>query len=360
MKKKVIALVMAAGLALSMAACGDSSLFSDASLVKFDELYSYNDPEGLEYDQRVVVKGEGFTEILEEFINAECYPDTMVYDDAGNMIGMYDYDESTGLAVGWTSFESSTDAYTAFPAGEEVDLGLPDTANMIDIPGDVTVFGVIYDKDGVAFQTYMYFFLTDAASKDTVKAGLEECYGLTATEESDTILVAEMDADYMANYMGELPEKDAEIYATVLMQLFDVREYGGVNPYEPYAEHTDPTDFEYDERVVLCGSADMAVLEEYISDVQSMTEYVYGYQGEVVADYTYIECTSKESADKLVKEEMFQDPIRVSDTVLLTVIAGQDMTDLVTTYKGYNVLKDGALDTYVTMLEETYFTVVCE
>ena len=97
--KKVISTVLTLALLLSLAGCG---LFSDHSIVKLGEDYTHKDPKNLSYDQRVVLRGENFQDNLEEMVNSAAYPDTMVYDDDGNIIGMYTYDAETGLATALT------------------------------------------------------------------------------------------------------------------------------------------------------------------------------------------------------------------------------------------------------------------
>ena len=51
---------------------------------------------------------------------------------------------------------------------------------------------------------------------------------------------------------------------------------------------------------------------------------------------------------------------RVADTVILVATTGQDMQDELSAYMGYNVIKDKSVDEYVRMLQETFFTSVCE
>lgn len=358
--KMLIALMIT----LVLLCTGCSSLFSNESIVQFGDTYTHNDPKDLTYDERVVLKGDQFQKKIESIVNEAAYPDTMMYDSDGNMIGMYDYDAETGLASGWTNIEDGT--YTAFEAGKEVDLGKPDTSKMIEIPGDVTAGMVVYGNKGEAVAAYIYLFLSDASEKDLVKTNAEAAYGLTLTEESDTVLTCVQDAAYIADQFAQEEEmgytvdkKDASAYADILRQTYGVIEYTGENPYKPYADHQDPEDVTFDERVVLTGSGEAAVDEEYVSDITSMTEYIYGNQGDVVADYTYFECPSKEAADT-IQEKCYPKAERVSDTVLLVATKGQDMQDTVAAYKGYNVLKDSSLDDYVRMLQETYFTTIYE
>lgn len=365
MKKILTTMALVLGLVFVCTGC---SLFSDDSVVKFDDTHSHKDPKDLKYDERVVLSGEDFGSDLEDMVNQMAYPDTMMYDADGNMTGMYDYDAETGLAKGWTNIEDGT--YTAYAEGEEVDLGKPDESQMITIPGTVTAGFVVYGNKGSAVAAYMYFYLSDASAKDVVKKAMEDTYGLTLTEESDTVLTCVQDEAYIADQFAQQEEaygeavetKDASAYADILKMTYGVKVYAGKNAYKPYADHTDPTDIEFDKRVVLTGPATAAVLEENADDVTAMTEYIYGKDGNVVADYTYIECASKESADKLMdtKDKWNNNAVRVSDTVIQTVVSGKDMDDLVTAYIGYNVMKDKSLDEYVRMAEETYFTTVCE
>lgn len=358
--KKVLSAVLAMALLLSMAGC---SLFSDDSAVKLGEDYTHKDPKDLSYDQRIVLRGEDFQDVLTSMANAWAYPDTMMYDDDGNIIGMYDYDEETGLASGWTDL--SDGSYTEFPAGEEVDLGKPDASQMIEIPGTVTLYFVVYGNKGSAETAYVYAMLSDAAAKDTVIDSMKTYYDLTLSAESDTVLTAVQDQNAidaafteMESYNMAPDTRDAEAYADVLKQTYGVKTYGGVNAYQPYADHKDPEDLEYDRKVVLTGNGAAAVEEQYADDISSMTTYVYGNKGEVVADYTYYECTSKEAADEIM--DAVGNPIRVSDTVVGQVTTGDDMTNTVNAYIGYNVLKDNSVDEYVRMIEETYFSEIYE
>jgi len=365
MKKllKIVALLLGV-----LFVCTGCSLFSDNSVVKFDDTHSHKDPKGLKYDERIALSKEDFGSDLEYMINQSAYPDTMMYDDDGNMIGMYDYDAETGFAKGWTNIQDGT--YTAYAEGEEVDLGKPDESKMVTIPGTVTAGFVVYGNKENAVAAYLYFYLSDASAKDMVVSGMSEQYGLTLTAESDTVLVCEQDEAYIADqftqeeqaYGSTFDKKDASAYADILKQIYGVREYTGKNAYKPYAGHEDPTDIEFDQRVVLTGPATAAVQEEYEDDVTSMTEYVYGRDGNVVADYTYIECASKDSADKLIneKDKWNKNAVRVSDTVIQIVVSGKDMEDEVTAYIGYNVMKDRSMDEYIRMVEETFFTTVYE
>ena len=358
--KKVISAVLTLALLLSLAGCG---LFSDNSIVKLGEDYTHNDPKDLTYDQRVVLRGENFQDDLEDMVNSAAYPDTMMYDDDGNIIGMYTYDAETGLATGWTNLADGT--YTEYAAGEEVDLGKPDASQMIEIPGTVTLYFVVYGNKGSAEAAYVYAILSDASAKELVETNMEACYGLTLTEESDTVLTAVQDQDTidaafqeMEDYGMTFDTKDADTYADILKQTYGVRNYGGVNAFKPYDGHKDPTDLDYDQRVVLTGNGAAAVTEEYADDVSSITTFVYGKDGEVVADYTYIQCPSKDAADEL--ESNMTNMTRVDDTVLMQETTGQNMSDTLTAYIGYNVLKDKSVDEYVRMIEETYYSEIYE
>lgn len=360
MVKKVISAVLTLAVLLSLAGCG---LFSDNSVVKLGEDYTHKDPKDLSYDQRIVLRAEDFQEVLESMANVWAYPDTMMYDDDGNVIGMYDYDEETGLASGWTDLSDGT--YTEFPAGEEVDLGKPDASQMTDIPGTVTLYFVVYGNEGSAEAAYGYAMLSDASAKEQVEELMETYYDLSFSEESDTVLTTQQDqaaidaafAD-MESYGMTFNAKDAEAYADILKQTYGVKTYGGVNPYQPYADHKDPEDLDYDQKVVLTGNGAAAVQEQYADDVSSLTTFVYGKNGEVVADYTYIECPSKEAADEL--ESDMTNMTRVSDTVLGQVLTGSDLTNNINAYISYNVLKDNSVDEYVRMIEETYFSEIYE
>ena len=357
--KKLCAIALILSLLLSAAGCG---LFGSSSSVKLGN-YTHNDPKDLVYDQRIVLKNDDFGTTLEDYENSAAYPDTMVYDDSGNMIGMYDYDEETGLASGWTSLTDGT--YTAFAAGEEVDLGKPDPTAMVSIPGTVSLYFVVYGSKDTANAAFMYLFLSDASAKQTVYDAMANIYGIVMEEESDTVLTYTQNTDYIAaefanleSYGQTVEVRDAAAYADLLKQTYGVREDGGVNPYKPYAGHTDPEGLDFDEKVVLTGSGEAAVTEEYVKDISSMTDFLYGKNGEMVAQYTYFECPSKEAADEL--ETTYSNAERVSDTVLMVSYAGQDMQDILTSYIGYNVLKDRSVAEYTRMIEETFFSVIYE
>ncbi len=361
--KKIISVAVALITVLSLfAGC---SLFSNDALVKFDDTHTHNDPDGLTYDERIVLKGNKFADYLEDIVNSAAYPDTMVYDEEGNMIGMYDYDESTGLAKGFTSL--SDEKYNEFD--EPVDLGKPDTSKMIDIPGDITVGAVVYGNEEKAVSAYVYIYLSDAKATEQVKELLKEYYGVEANKDNDTTLSFVQDSDYINKTFEDAIEqgatvlaKDASTYSEFIMADYGVTVYKGENAYKPYDEYTDPEDLEYDEKVVLVGAGEYAVLEEYVADLSTMTDVLYGKEGKMVGHYTYYVCTSKESADHLMGwlETGTSDITRVSDTVISDSKTGKDLESLITSYIGYNVLVDDTVKDYTRMIEESFFSVVCE
>lgn len=361
--KKLVSVAVALITVLSLfAGC---SLFSNDALVKFDDTHTHNDPEGLTYDERIVLKGNRFADYLEGIVNSAAYPDTMVYDEEGNMIGMYDYDESTGLAYGFTSL--SDEKYTEFD--EPVDLGKPDTSKMIDIPGDITVGAVVYGNEEKAVSAYVYIYLSDASAKDQVKELLKDYYGVEANEDNDTTLSFVQDSDYINKTFEDAIEqgaavmaKDASTYSEFLMADYGVTVYKGENAYKPYDEYTDPEDLEYDEKVVLVGAGEYAVLEDYVADLSTMTDVLYGKDGKMVGHNTYYVCTSKEGADHLMGwlETGTSNITRVSDTVISDSKTGKDLESLITSYIGYNVLNDDSVEDYTRMIEESFFSVVCE
>lgn len=357
--KKLCALALTLALLLALAACG---LFSSSSAVKLGN-YTHSDPKDLTYDQRIVLENDDFGAYLEDYENSGAYPDTMVYDESGSMIGFYDYDEETGLASGWTSLTDGS--YTAFAAGEEVDLGKPDPTAMVSIPGTVSLYFVVYGSKDTANAAFMYLFLSDASAKQTVSDAMEGLYGITMQEESDTVLTYVQDAGYIAAEFADLESygqavevKDAAAYATVLKQNYNVREDSASNPYKPYEGHSDPTDIDFDEKVVLTGSGEAAVDEQYAKDITCMTDILYGKDGDMVAHYTYFECPSKEAADDLAT--YFTEASRISDTVLQFSYTGQELQDMLSVYMGYNVLKDSSVKEYIRMIEETYYSVICK
>lgn len=354
--KKAVSIALVFAMVLCFAGCG---LFSDDSVVKFGETYTHNDPDGLKYDTRLVLMGDGFETSLEEFASSAAYPNTMTTDDEGNITGMYDYDPATGYAVGWTDF--ATGEYTAYAEGEEVDLGMPDESLMVDIPGEVSIGCVVYGNEGKAVSAYVYAFLTDAAAKQLVIDNMLNYSYLTMEEVSDTVLCGVIDeaaiADEFAAMEGYEGDTDAQAYSYILQTYYGVREYTGENAYEPYAGHTDPADIEWDERAVLTSNGKMAVQEKYENDIVSATEFIYAKDGEVVADYFYYEFSSKEAADKMASDPnvFLEEPDRPEDNVILYAITGQEMQDNLAALKGYSVINDYSLAEYVRQAEEGYY-----
>ena len=361
--KKCLSLALVLALVMSFAGC---SLFNNSAAVKFDDTHTHSDPKGLTYDERLVLKNDKFGENLQEAVNSAAYPDNVVYDEKGNMIGMYDYDPETGLAAGWTKMDDGS--YTAFEKGKEKNLGKPDASKMIEIPGTVTMGCVVYGNKQSAVSAYIYLFLSDASAKKLVTDNMKSVFDLTLTEDSDTVLKCVQDADAIAQQFTQMEQqgetiktKDAATYADILQQTYGVKKYTGENPYKPYAGHKDPTDIEFDQRVVLTGDGQAAVQEEYSGDISSMTDYLYGLKGDMVAQYSYYETPSKESADKLMEAKAFgNNMVRESDTVIKVVNTGKDLQDLLNTYKGYSVIKDNSVKEYTRMIEETFFSTVCE
>lgn len=267
--------------------------------------------------------------------------------------------------MGWKDLQDGS--YTAFPEGEEVDLGKPDPDAMVSIPGTVDLYVVLYGKDDAPVAQYTYLCLTDETAKDTLAEYMPSFYGMELTEAEAKVLVCGWDKDAVAAEMDEaeaqdaLASRDTAGYTDYVKQVFGAREYGAVNPYQPDAGHQDPEGLDFDQKVVLTGSGEAAVPEECVSDISSMTDYIYGKNGQVVAQYTYYECPSKEAADKLMEPGvLFDNAQRLTDTVILCAQEGQTMEDLLSAYIGYNVLKDKSVDAYVQMLEETNFTSVYE
>ncbi len=354
--KKFASIALVFAMILCLTAC---SLFSDDSVVKFGDTYTHNDPDGLKYDTRLVLQGDGFEASLEEFLSSAAYPDTMIMDADGNITGMYDYDPATGLAKGWNDF--ATGEYIAYAEGEEVDLGMPDESLIVDIPGEVSIGCVVYGNEGKAVSAYIYAFLTDASAKQAVIDGIANYSYLTMSEVSDTVLCGVVDeaaiADEFAAMEAGEGEQDAQSYAYILQTYYGVREYTGENAYEPYAGHADPSDIEWDERAVLTSNGKMAVQEKYENDIVSVSEFIYAKDGEVVADYLYYEFSSKEAADKMAADRNIftEEPERAEDNILVAEISGQEMVDNLASLKGYSVINDYSLDEYVRMAVEGYY-----
>lgn len=361
--KKIISLALVLVMVLSLTSCG---LFSDSSVVKFDEIYTHKDPDGIDYNKRIALKNEKFGDTFVEAVNQLAYPDTIVYDKDGNMIGMYDYDETTGIAKGWTSFE--TNEYTEYKKGKEIDLGKPDESKMIKLSGSLAFLAVVYGKDATALEADCYAVLGDKADKDIVLSGMESAYGIKFTEESETVLKYTIKEDAIKEELKsytENPDKvdySADAYATILKEMYVLREHNGVT-YKAYKGITAPEGVDFDESIKLANSGEYAVTEEFASDIKQVTDVVYSKDGKVVAHDSYFEFKTKEAADKVMElgdQGFVFNPERVDDTVIKGSIAGDEIKGIVESYIGYGVLADDTYDSYVKMVEDTYFSVVCE
>lgn len=361
MIKKFSAAALVGILALTCTGC---SLFTNDSIVKFTDEYQHEDPDDKKGKEKVALKCEAFEGMLEEMVNAEAYPDTMLMDEDGNITGIYDYDETTGLAKGWT--DVSDGSYIAFEEGQEVDLGMPDESKMIDIPGSVTLGIVVYgegETDSAPEITYVYAFLSDPEAADLVTESMEKVYDVSLSAEDDTTLLGYMDTAYMDTQfeMWEMTDnKTVRTYASLMQQTFGAIEVGSESAFEPYEGHEDPEDLDFDERVVLTAAGEAAMTEEYIDYVPSMSIYLYGKEGKIVGQYIYYECKSAEAAEELIADEYFMGNMElVDDSVIQETVVGQDIEEMVTTYIGYNVLKDDTLEDFTRMIKETYFASVC-
>lgn len=239
---------------------------------------------------------------------------------------------------------------------------------MVSVPGEVSLGFVVYGNKSETVCACMYAFLTDAAAKDAVVSGMADFFGITMEAESDTVLKAVLDAEYIAtdfamteeNYGETIDPKDATEYAEILKMNYGVREYGGVNPYEPYDGHEDPEDLDYDKRAVLTGAGEYAVPDGFENDIQSVTDYVYAKDDVVVAQYTYYEFNTKENAERAMEADFFYNGELVEDTVVMDYVDAKKIDDIATSYIGYGIMEDKTLDSYVKMIEESYFSVLCE
>lgn len=356
--KKVFAVMMVLAMALCMIGC--SSLFSDNSIVKFDEVYTHKDPQGLSYTERMALMNKNFGSQLVEMVNAMAYPDTMKYDGQGNMVGMYEYDENTGMASGW--YDLSTGAFVA----EEIELGKPDESLMLKLNGTVTLCAVVYGKDDKCVGAYVYTFLSDKADKDAVLTNMSMFYGMNLEAESDTMLACKMDEaavndkfeEYASLYGEPMTDRSAAAYADTLKIELGLRNYG-VNPFKPTTAMKDPEGLQYDTKQVLTSNGTYSFVDESLEkDMKVRTDVIYGYQGKAVAHYTYYEYNTKEAADKLVANatgNMFSTPERVSDTVVMDFQDSKALEENIALYIGYNVMTDDSYDSYVTNVEDSYF-----
>ena len=353
--KKFVSILLAAVMVLCVTGC---SLFSKGDSVKLGS-YEHKDPSGVTYDTRTVLKNTRFGADLANYASTDAYPDTMMYNENGEVIGLYDYDPATGLAKGWSDLSGGT--YTAFEPGQEVDLGMPDESKIVTFAGDVALYFVVYVKGNEPVESDAYLLLSSSADKDAVLTHVFDIFGLKFTAESDTVLKMVSDKAAMSAEMASVGMTDAvtgESYIEYLKSIFSAREDVGVNPYKPYAGHKDPADIEYDQKVVLTGSGQAAVTEDLTDCVASQTDYLYGKDGNMVAAYMYLEGTDKASTDKLA--EMYNTAERVSDTVILIAYTGDAMTAVLDAYMGYNVIKDHSVAEYTRMIEETFYSVVYE
>ena len=362
MFKKIAALALIGMMVFASTGC---SLFANDAVVKFTDEYQHEDPDDLKGKERVALKCETFDVILEEMVNAEAYPDTTMMDEDGNIIGLYDYDETTGLAMGWTNMTDGT--YTAFEPGQELNLGMPDESKMIDIPGAVTLGVVVYgegEEESAPAMTYVYTFLENPEAAELVTQKMEEVYGVVLTAQDDKTLLGYMDQAYMNDVFEQMEVKDGKTvrtYAALMQQIFAAVEVGTESAFEPYAGHEDPEDLEFDECVVLTAAGQNAMTEEYLDYVPTMTIYLYGKEGKIVGQYIYYECKSPEAAEELIDDEYFMGDMElIDDKVIKETLTGQKLEDMVNLYIGYSVLKDDTLEDYLRMAEETYFASVCK
>lgn len=357
--KKLICIALILTLALSLFGC---SLFSQKDVVQLGD-YAHKDPDGLTYDERLVLKNESFGNTLSGRASEAAYPDTIMFDEAGNPVGIYMYDETTGLATGWTSL--STGTFEEFPAGEEVDLGKPDASLLVTFRGEAAMYCVVYGNKGKAVEADLYVLLSDKEDKQAVTDAMADVYGVELKAESDTALKAVVGADAIADEFAAEADmgfpassEDAKGYAELLSLNYGVREDMGPNPYKPYEGHEDPTDIDYDQKVVLTGSGQAGFLAEDADKISSQTDFLYAKDGKMVAQYTYFECPSKEAADDLFAQ--FPTAERVSDTVFTVSTVGQELEANLKTYIGFNVIKDDSIQEYTRMIEETFASAVYE
>lgn len=355
--KKFVSLLLVLCMALSLCAC---SLFSDDAVVQFGELYTHNDPEGLKYDTRKVMINDSFVAVLDEAVNGAAYPSTVKMDEEGNMVGIYDYDPTTGMASGYTDFA------TGEFVEEEVELGMPDESLMVHFAGDVTLGSVIYENEGKAVCHYLYAFLSDASDKDAVQDGMWNLFGWSMEAESDTVLVCKEDETAIGDrfylwqemYGQTQSDRSAEGYAANLKMDLGLSNYG-VNPYAPTSAVEDPADLEYDTKAVYTSNGAYSFTDESLEkDMKVRTDVFYGLDGKVVAHYIYYEFNSKEGADKLVNNadgNIYTEAQRLSDTVVLDSLTGQGLADIINAYVGYGILSDDGFDGYIENMEESYF-----
>lgn len=353
--KRLIAVVLALVVAVSFAGCG---LFNDDSIVKFEDIYTHKDPDGLKYDERKTMINKNFGPDFEDTINADAYPSTLKFDNDGNMIGIYVYDEETGMASGYM------DLLTGEFVEEEVNLGKPDESKMTHLAGSVILGCVIYGAENHANAAYLYAFMSDKADTETVKANMELYYGWTMEKESDTVLVCKQDEAAIGAKFQEWQDLYGQIqsdrsvsgYASNLSLDLGLKNYG-VNPYKACESIVDPEDIDFDERILLTSNGTYSFADSSLEKDMIRTDVVYGKDGHAIAHFIYYEYKTKDAADKLMNsssDNFFDTPIRISDTIIQDRITGQDFQDVIKAYIGYNVMTDDALESYADNLEATY------
>ncbi len=352
--KKILSVFLLLAVLLTMTGCS-SSLFSKADVVMLGD-YSHKDPGGVTYDSRTVLSNSNFGDTLAELASSSAYPNTLVMDENGNVTGMYDYNATTGLAKGWVNL--STGEYVAYEAGEEVNLGLPDESKLVTFSGAVTLYFVVYAKESTPVESDMYLMLAGTDDKDKVLNAMTDVFGMTFTVESDTVLKCVSDKAAIASEMEMMELTGDTAYVEYLKMNYGVRTDAGENPYKPYDGHQDPTDIKYDQKVVLTASGQAAVGEDEADCISSMTTYLYGKDGDMVAAYTYYESPNKEGADKLA--ETTSGATRVSDTVLMVVYTGAELNSSIDQYIAYSLVKDHSVSEYARFIEETFMAQVYE
>lgn len=215
--KKFLAAVLIMMMMLTMTGC--SSLFSDTSIVKFEDMYTHKDPQGVSYTERLALINKNFGPTLEEMVDTMAYPDTMKYDEDGNVVGLYIYDPESGMASGWM------DLTTGEVVEEEVELGKPDETLMLHLAGTVTLGSVIYGKDDQTVYAYLYAFLSDAADQQHVKESMENVYGLTMEAEGDKVLVSKRDAAAV-DEVFQMMESMYKVQTVLMQQLKELADKG--------------------------------------------------------------------------------------------------------------------------------------